>query len=208
MKHLLTYQQLFEDATQVESMPTEKTKMSGGHILFCKNKTAPLLIVYGGIPVSGQESGGENGYMWKYVDKLKNKYHIFVASNHKVNGEATYKNVLAQLEKYGIKPSSKVLYLFSGGYRPGMPLLKNKAADFSKVLLVDIWMKGSIISDFYTKFAKDNPSKVKYYYTEFGANNTVARDSIAKSASISKKRAGGSMTVHMDTNLDAVSLIS
>ena len=200
MKHLLTYQQLFENATQTESIPTEKTKISGGDILFCKNKTAPLLVVYGGIPVGGKQSGGENGYMWKYVDKLKNKYHIFVASNHKVDGEATYKSVLQQLEKYGIKPSSKVLYLFSGGYRPGMPLLKNKAADFSKVLLVDIWMKGSVISDFYTKFTKDNSSKVKYYYTDFGANNATARDLIVKSASTSKKKAG-----HMDTNDDAVS---
>ena len=205
MKHLLTYQKLFEASAQDESLSTEKTDISGGKILFCKNKTAPLLIVYGGIPVGGRSSGD---YMWDYVDKLKNKYHIFVASSHKVDGESTYKNVLSQLEKYGIKPSSKILYLFSGGYRPGMSLLKNKASDFSKVLLVDIWMKGSEISSFYIKFTKDNPSKVKYYYTDFGANNTVARDTIAKSASTAKKRPGRSMKDHMDTNLDGTTSIS
>ena len=200
MKHLLTYQQLFESETQAESMPTTKTSITGGKLLLCKNKTAPLLIVYGGIPVGGRQSGD---YMWDYVDKLKSKYHIFVASSHKVDGESTYKKVLEQLEKYEIKPSSKILYLFSGGYRPGMALLKNKASDFNKVLLVDIWMKGSTISDFYTKFTKDNSSKVKYYYTDFGANNSIARDAIAKGASTSKKKTG-----HMETNVDAVSSLS
>ena len=202
MKHLLTYHQLFEDATEVQSIPTTKTSISGGKILFCKNKTAPLLMVYGGISVGGRSSGD---YMWDYVDKLKSKYHIFVATSNKVNGESSYASVLSQLEKYGIKPSSKILYLFSGGYSPGMTLLKNKASDFAKTLLVDIWMKGSVISSFYIKFTKDNSAKVKYYYTDFGANNIVARDTIAKSASTSKKRTGGSMKVHMDTNLDAVS---
>ena len=183
-------------------IPIEKTSISGGNILFCKNKTAPLLIVYGGIPVGGRSSGD---YMWDYVDKLKSKYHIFVATSHKVDGDSSYASVLSQLEKYGIKPSSKVLYLFSGGYRPGMALLKNKASDFAKTLLVDIWMKGSVISSFYIKFTKDNSAKVKYYYTDFGANNTVARDTIAKSAGTSKKRTSGGMKSHMDTNLDAVS---
>jgi len=133
------------------------------------------------------------------VDKLKNKYHIFVASSHQVDGESTYKNVLTQLEKYGIKPSSKVLYLFSGGYRPGRSLLKNRASDFSKVLLVDIWMGNSEVSSFYQEFTKNNSSKVKYYYTDFGADNKIARDAIAKSAGEAKKKTG-----HMETNVPAV----
>ena len=202
MKYIKYFNLMNEADEEKLVIPTEKTPISGGKILFCKNTTAPLLIVYGGIPVGGRSSGD---YMWDYVDKLKSKYHIFVATSHKVDGDSSYASVLAQLEKYGIKPSSKVLYLFSGGYRPGMALLKNKASDFAKTLLVDIWMKGSVISSFYIKFTKDNSAKVKYYYTDFGANNTVARDTIAKSASTSKRRSGGSMTVHMDTNLDAVS---
>ena len=202
MKYIKYFNLMNEANDETVDIPTEKTPISGGNILFCKNKTAPLLIVYGGIPVGGRSSGD---YMWDYVDKLKSKYHIFVATSHKVDGDSSYASVLSQLEKYGIKPSSKVLYLFSGGYRPGMALLKNKASDFAKTLLVDIWMKGSVISSFYIKFTKDNSAKVKYYYTDFGANNTVARDTIVKSASTSKKRTSGGMTSHMDTNLDAVS---
>jgi hypothetical protein len=196
MKHILTYHTLFENENMEQYTPSTKTIITGGEIILAKDKNAPLLIVYGGIPVKGVTSGV---YMWNYVDKLKEKYHIFVASSHKVNGPDTYETVLTYLKKYGITPSKKVLYLFSGGYSPGMKLLDTKAADFSKVLLVDIWMKGKTISDFYIKFTNNNKSKVEYYYTSFGANNDSARDAIAKSASVVNTKSN-----HMDTNLLAV----
>lgn len=165
-----------------------------GEILFSKNKTAPLLMVYGGINVGGKKSGV---YMWDYVNKLKNKYTIFVANDHKVNGLNSYKKVLESLKENNITPSSKILYLFSGGYKPGKELLNSNSGDFSEILLVDIWMGGSV-GDFYKKFVKDNSSKVKYYYTSFGSQNDEAKNFISKLVSSVKNSS------HMETNTDAV----
>lgn len=173
-----------------------------GKITLPKSKSASLLIVFGGIPVGGRQSGE---YMWDYLEKLKSKYIIFVANNHNVNGLMSYKSVLDYLDKLGVEPTSQVLYLFSGGYKPGMDVLKSNSGSFKEVLLVDIWMKSSYISDFYKDYTSSNSSKVKYYYTSFGANNNSARDFISKKASISKLQPGGSMTDHMKTNNLAVS---
>jgi len=159
------------------------------------SKSSPLAIVFGGIPVGGKQSGE---YMYDYFNKTGNKFNLFVASNSNVNGKASYDSVI----KKDITPSKKILYLFSGGYKPGMELLKSVGADkFDKIYLVDIWMGNSSVSDFYTKLAKDNKEKVEYYYTSFGANNNTAKNTISQTVS---KSAANSKNDHMETNNDAV----
>ena len=159
------------------------------------SKSSPLAIVFGGIPVGGKQSGE---YMYDYFNKTGNKFNLFVASNSNVNGKASYDSVI----KKDITPSKKILYLFSGGYKPGMELLKSVGADkFDKIYLVDIWMGKSSVSDYYTKLAKDNKEKVEYYYTSFGANNNTARNTISQTVT---KSAANSKNDHMDTNNDAV----
>jgi len=163
------------------------------------SKTSPLVIVFGGIPQNGKQSGE---YMYNYFNKTGNKYNLFVAANAKVNGKLSYDSVIKKLEQSSISPSKKILYLFSGGYNPGMDLLKSVGADkFDKIYLVDIWMGNSTSSDFYTKLARDNRNKVEYYYTSFGANNNTAKNSIS---GVVGKSSSNLKNNHMDTNNDAV----
>jgi hypothetical protein len=159
------------------------------------SKSSPLVIVFGGIPVGGKQSGE---YMYDYFNRTKNSLNLFVAANSNVNGKASYDSVM----KKDITPSKKILYLFSGGYKPGMELLKSVGADtFDKIYLVDIWMGNASVSDFYTKLAKDNKMKVEYYYTSSGADNNTARNTISQTVS---KSVSNSKNNHMDTNNDAV----
>ena len=159
------------------------------------SKSSPLAIVFGGIPVGGKQSGE---YMYDYFNKTGNKFNLFVASNSNVNGKASYDSVM----KKDISPSKKILYLFSGGYKPGMELLKSVGADaFDKIYLVDIWMGNASVSDFYTKLARENKGKVEYYYTSFGANNNTAKNTISQTVS---KSVSNNKNDHMDTNNDAV----
>ena len=159
------------------------------------SKSSPLAIVFGGIPVGGKQSGE---YMYDYFNKTGNKLNLFVAANANVNGKSSYDSVM----KKDITPSKKILYLFSGGYKPGMELLKSVGADsFDKIYLVDIWMGNASVSDFYTKLVKENKGKVEYYYTSFGANNNTARNTISQTV---LKSSENSKNNHMDTNNDAV----
>jgi hypothetical protein len=168
-----------------------------GKFVANSNPSAPLLVVFGGIDVNGVKSGV---YMFDYVSKLESRYHVFVAESAKVNGPAAYSALLKHLNQKGLNPSSKVLYLFSGGYSPGKPILTNNSNDFSKVLLVDIWMGNDTVADFYIKYAKNNSSKTTYFYTTGGAQNENAYKTISKTVTSVKNSAG-----HMKTNIDAVS---
>jgi peptidoglycan hydrolase-like protein with peptidoglycan-binding domain len=162
------------------------------------SKTAPLVVVFGGIPVGGRQSGD---YMYDYFNKTGSKYNLFVANTHKVDGAGAYDSLKGSLSKDGISPSKKILYLFSGGYRPGMTLLqKVGAGEFDKIYLVDIWMGNSAVADFYKKLAAENKDKVEYYYTQGGSVNPPAAKEIA--GSVTKKAEG--TQGHMATNVDAV----
>ena len=170
--------------------------------------SAPLLVVFGGIDVGGIQSGR---YMWNYMNTIKDRFHIFVSKNNTVNGLRAYRSLTSTLKEKGLTPSSQILYLFSGGYRPGMDLLPgNGVALFSSIYLVDIWMgvterSGSTVPDFYRALVDKNAAKITYVYTAFGANNNKTRDYIANQVG---KRAtlvpGGGMEVHMGTNTVAV----
>jgi peptidoglycan hydrolase-like protein with peptidoglycan-binding domain len=169
---------------------------------------APLVLVYGGIDVKGRSSGD---YMYDYFKDAGTKFNLFVAKNHRVNGLDAYQKVTDYLQNQNIIPNKKVLYLFSGGFRPGITLLKTINPDqFEKIYLVDIYIgKNQDVSNFYINLAKSYPYKVEYYYTGTptvagGSRNLIAQNSIVNTVSTSKKGMN-----HMLTNVDAVkSLLS
>ncbi len=162
-----------------------------------KDKSATLVVVFGGIPVGGRESGD---YMYDYFNKTGDKYNLFVAKSHKINGGEAYQALKNKINSGEITPSKKILYLFSGGYRPGQSALtKFKPEEFDKILLVDIWMGNSIVSEFYKDLASKYRDKVEYYYTDYGANNPSVRNAIASSVSKKEK-----VTGHMASNINAI----
>lgn len=164
---------------------------------------SPLVLVYGGIDVNGRPSGE---YMYDYFKEAGNKFNLFVAKNHKINGLDAYQKVSDYMQSQNIYPNKKVLYLFSGGFRPGFTLLKSVSPDqFEKIYLVDIYIgKNQEIANFYVDLAKRYPSKVEYYYTGTstsagGSRNLNAQNSIVNAVFTSKKGMN-----HMLTNIDAV----
>jgi hypothetical protein len=162
-----------------------------------KDKSSPLVVVFGGIPVGGKESGD---YMYDYFNKTGDKYNLFVAKSHRINGAEAYQSLKNKISSGEITPSKKILYLFSGGYRPGQSALtKFKPEEFDKIMLVDIWMGNSSVSSFYKDLASKYKDKVEYYYTDYGANNSSARDSIASSVAKKEKVSG-----HMASNINAI----
>jgi hypothetical protein len=175
-----------------------------GRLSTAPDKGAPLIVVFGGIDVGGSPSGS---YMWNYMNLLKERFHIFVALSNLVNGPHAYRSLMSALDAQGVAPSKQILYLFSGGYRPGMDLLVgNGPSRFSSIYLVDIWMGGSYVSDFYMALANKNAAKITYVYTKFGAVNEKARDHIARKAGPQRATLvpGKGMDVHMSTNDVAV----
>lgn len=167
-----------------------------------KDKSSPLVVVFGGIPVGGRESGD---YMYDYFNKTGDKYNLFVAKNHNIDGVGAYQSLKNKITSGEITPSKKILYLFSGGYKPGKPMLeKFGAEEFDKILLVDIWMGSSPVANFYKNLASQNKDKVEYYYTDYGANNSDARNYISSSVTKKEKVNG-----HMASNINAInSLLS
>lgn len=187
-----------------------------GKLSIASDASAPLLLVFGGIDVGGVQSGV---YMWQFMTNIDDKFHIFVALNNHVNGTKSYSAVKAMLQEKGVTPSKHILYLFSGGYRPGMDVLTSDKADaFSSIFLVDIWMgvtqkSGSIVPDFYKAEVNKNTAKFSYVYTSFGANNDSARDYIAnklgsqRSALVKGQKGEDGMQTHMRTNTVAIGML-
>jgi hypothetical protein len=81
------------------------------------------------------------------------------------------------VKEHELEAPTQILYLLSGGYGPGMPLLRDDGSDrFSSIYLVDIWMgfgKNShfLVPDFYKALVNKIPENITYVYTSFGANN-------------------------------------
>jgi hypothetical protein len=182
----------------ISKAPTGLIKTSQGNVAISTNKSAPALIVFGGIDVGGRKSGD---YMWDYMGNLTSKYHIFVANNAKINGSTGYNEFISTLSKNGITPSQQILYLFSGGYSPGMNILPTKADAFTSIFLVDIWMGNTNVESFYKDIVSKYKAKTKYFYTSFGAQNAEARNAIANGAGFSNKQ---SDDTHMNTNKTAL----
>lgn len=192
-------------------------------------------MVFGGIDVSesvidptdkahAKQMVQSGVYMWSYFNNLRSRFHIFVASSPKVDGAQAYRSVLYRLQWKGFPPvvlpvqepepfsgQSQVLYLFSGGYKPGIELLKKYPSSlFSTICLVDIWMGSQAIGSYYQNLAAANPGKTYYIHTSFGANNDTARDAISRKLGSSRailvkgKPGERGMQTHMRTNVEAV----
>lgn len=187
----------------------------------------PLLIVFGGIAVAPSQMDGitrkkdddkpvqSDVYMWNYMTAVKSRFHIFVSLPPRaVNGPRAYDALMSKQDS-SFAPTQQILYLFSGGYLPGMPVLENKdrAAKFSSIFLVDIWMGNSTVEDFYAHFVNTNADRVTYVYTQGGAANDDARNKLTRKLGSQRAikvdpQAGdvGYMT-HMRTNTVATGML-
>ncbi len=187
-----------------------------GNLSVNSNAGSPLLVVFGGIPVKGQQSGV---YMWDYMNAVTDRFHVFVAAHHHVDGDKAYDALMKRLAAEQVSPSQQILYLFSGGYQPGMSLLRSKDTSlFSSIFLVDIWMgiteqSHSVVPDFYKHLVNKHSDMITYVYTSFGANNNDARDYIAKKLGSQKaklvqgNKGQNGMDIHMSTNTVAVGML-
>jgi len=186
--------------TGASSALSSKTDLGDyGKFSESSKKNAPLIMVYGGIDVAGKKSGE---YMYDYLGKIGSSANIFVAKDHKVDGKGSYKAVKNKLSEKSISPSKKILYLFSGGYKPGMELLNSvSASDFDMIYLVDIWMGNSKVASFYKNLAENNRGKVRYFHSGDGAQNSDAKNSLIKTLNFNKPN---DKNDHMSTNTDAV----
>lgn len=191
--------------TEVLNNPKPNSESIGNYGNFTPsiNEGAPLIVVYGGIDVKGRKSGD---YMYDYFGKTNNRYNLFVANDNRIDGYSAYTSLLTHLQNQKIYPTKKVLYLFSGGQRPGITLLKKiSPEEFEKIYLVDIYIGPNNETErIYTELAKKYPNKVEYYYTGSdneagGSVNLNAKRSIISSVSVSKRGRN-----HMLTNDDAV----
>jgi len=209
-----------------------------GKLAMAPIENAPLLVVFGGIPVKegvldptdkahANDLVASGDYMWRYFTNLRSRYHIFVAYTPKVDGALAYRYLLYTLQWKGDPPAvcpvdvkmdfngpRQVLYLFSGGYKPGIDLLNRySSTPFSSIFLVDIWMKSGSVASFYEGLTGSNAPKSYYVHTEFGADNPGARDRITRKLGSTRaplvqwKHGEKGMQTHMRTNEVAVSNI-
>ena len=180
--------------------PVQSQTLSQGKIKVNSDKSAPLVVVFGGTDVGGRASGD---YMYDYFkpDTLPDTT-TFIANSSRIDGARAW----SEISGLGLTPVKKILYLFSGGYLPGMSLLnKVDPTEWAGIYLVDIWIgRNQNTENFYTNLAADFPDKVKYYYTggeksAGGSNNLAAKRQIIAAVNRSK----GSDT-HMGANDIAV----
>jgi hypothetical protein len=187
----------------------------------------PLLVVFGGIAVKPSQMDGvarkkdedkpvqSDVYMWNYMSGVKNRFHIFVSLPPRhVNGLKAFEALVnAQDQKFA--PSQQILYLFSGGYLPGIGLLSNKAdaKKFATIFLVDIWMGSTDVENFYAHFVNTNADRVIYVFTQGGAANHDARDKLVrklgsqKAIKVDPLKGDVSYMTHMRTNTVALGML-
>ena len=177
-------------------------KLSQGNLKVNTNKSAPLVVVFGGTDVGGKASGV---YMYDYfTSDLFSKYTVFIANSSRIDGNKAWKEIIDKCQELGLTPSKKILYLFSGGYLPAMQIDKNsdvnKRVDylnsaFNKIFLVDIWI-GKSGSNFYQKLAEKYGNKLEYYsYGGSGsaggsANSAVRKIIVSKASRLSTNERG------------------
>ena len=188
----------------------------------------PLLVVFGGIAVRPSQMDGvkrkkdddkpvlSDVYMWTYMNPIKNRFHIFVSHPPRsVNGPTAYDALIKAVQDQQLAPSQQILYLFSGGYLPGMDLLGDKAYanKFSAIFLVDIWMGNMATEDFYARFVNTNADRVNYIFTQGGAANHDARDKLVKrlgplkATKVDPQNGDVGYMTHMRTNTVAVGML-
>lgn len=187
-----------------------------GTMSLAHDPKAALLIVFGGVPVDFHDKDGgktvSGVYMWNYMHRIQDRFHVFVAASHDVNGVLAYDAVMKEVNDRKLDPPQQILYLFSGGYRPGMSVLTSRGANtFSPIFLVDIWMglgsqNDPSVAKFYKSLADANSAKMFYIHTTGGADNPDARDFITNKLGPTRAPlvvTGG----HMATNITAVNML-
>ena len=88
----------------------ETQTLSQGKININSNKSAPLIVVFGGIDVGGRSSGS---YMYDYFkEDILSKATTFIANSSKIDGSKAW----SEISGLNLTPSKKILYLFSGGF--------------------------------------------------------------------------------------------
>jgi hypothetical protein len=199
-----------------------------GKLWVANKPDLPLLVVFGGIAVSPSQMDGvkrnqdddkkvsSDVYMWNYMNALKNRFHIFVSlPPHHLNGLGAY-NALVSKQDQTFAPSRQILYLFSGGYLPGMGLLGDKAnvTKFSTIFLVDIWMGNAASADFYAaRLVNTNADRVTYIFTQGGADNSDARDKLVrklgpqKAIKVDAQKGDVGYMTHMRSNTVAIGML-
>jgi hypothetical protein len=198
-----------------------------GKLWVANKPELPLLVVFGGIAVTPSQMDGvkrnkdddkpvqSDVYMWNYMNALKNRFHIFVSLPPRhLNGLKAYDAVVAA-EDGKFAPSQQILYLFSGGYLPGMGLLGDRAHAqmFSAIFLVDIWMGNGATADFYTGFVTKHRDRVTYVHTQGGPANDDARDKLVrtlgsqKAIEVDAQKGDVSYMTHMRTNTVAIGML-
>ena len=186
-------------------------KLSQGNLEVNTNKSAPLVVVFGGTDVGGKASGI---YMYNYfTSELLSRYTVFVANSSRIDGNKAWKEIIDKCHELGLTPSKKILYLFSGGYLPAMQIDKstdvNKRLDylnsaFNKIFLVDIWI-GTSGSNFYQKLAEKYGSKLEYYsYGGSGSSGGSANSAVRKIIVSKASKSYLNSPDHMKTNLEAL----
>jgi hypothetical protein len=188
-----------------------KVKLSQGILEINTNKSAPLVVVFGGTDVGGKASGV---YMYNYfTSDLFSKYTVFIANSSRIDGNKAWKEIIDKCQELGLTPSKKILYLFSGGYLPAMQIDKNsdvnKRVDylnsaFNKIFLVDIWI-GTGGSNFYQKLAEKYGNKLEYYsYGGSGSAGGSANSAVRKIIVSKSSKSYLNSPDHMKTNLEAI----
>ena len=189
----------------------KQVKLSQGILNVNTNKSAPLVVVFGGIDVGGKTSGQ---YMYDYfTSDILSKYTVFIANSSNVDGNKAWNEILLKCKELGISPTKKILYLFSGGYLPAMSIDKNAdvtkrldylSSTFDKIFLVDIFI-GKSGSNFYQRLAEKYGKELEYY--SYGGKNGAGgsgNSSVRKIIVSKASKTHLDSPDHMKTNLEAV----
>ena len=87
-----------------------KVKLSQGNLEVNSNKSAPLVVVFGGDDHNGKTSGV---YMYDYfTPDLLSRYTVFVANSSKIDGNKAWKEIVAKCKELKLNPSKKILYCY------------------------------------------------------------------------------------------------
>ena len=185
----------------VDFIPVGKNGILG-KISFSKDNSAPLIICFGGIDVSGRRSGD---YMYDYFNEsVLSKFHVFVSYSHTTNGSQAYNAIKKILDDSKIKPSYFLLYLFSGGYRAGIEIVDLVSlAFFKKVYLVDIFIGKTL---YWVNLADKEPTKFVYFWSPGAHSNVEAHEKIKTKVENYPRPTplSGQISAHMSTNVDAI----
>jgi hypothetical protein len=202
VKDLLT----IDRTTTAERGIRDKIKSEHGSLVLSYKYDAPAIFVYGGVTRDKRKSGD---YMYDYFGPaLGDEATVFVAADQKVSGRDSFNWVMGQLagsQKTKLnkrEPKKKILYLFSGGWRPGVDFTPD-FSDFDVVYLVDIWLGGDESLSKYLPAIEKNKGKVAFFYTKSGTAMSKGTEAVIKKSGAAMRLVSGVFD-HMSINYYAV----